>query len=132
MRVRRGWSRHLMVALGWLFFGLGVVGVFLPVMPTTPFMVLALWAFAKGDGKLYRWLYHHVWFGPPLQRWQRWGVIPTRAKMAAIGTMLVSAGFLLWLPGMAVWLKGLVLALMFAAMVFVWSRPSAPPTEPLL
>jgi uncharacterized membrane protein YbaN (DUF454 family) len=69
-----------MLGLGWTFFGIGLVGTLLPLVPTTPFMLLALWAFSIGSERFHRWLYHHPVFGPPLQRWQRDRVIPLWAK----------------------------------------------------
>lgn len=86
--------RWLMITLGWLFFALGVLGVVLPVVPTTPFMLLALWAFSVGSRKFHDWLYHHRLFGPPLRRWRRERVIPLPVKLVAGGSMLAS---FLWL-----------------------------------
>jgi len=83
-------TRFIYLGLGWLFFALGVIGAFLPVLPTTPFMILALWAFSNSSEKLRAWLYNHRLFGPPLQRWQEHRVISVRAKMASIGAMSVS------------------------------------------
>jgi len=84
------WQRVLLFGLGWFFFGLGVLGVFLPVLPTTPFMLLALWCFARSSRRFHHWLYTHRLFGPPLQRWQRYGVIPLPAKIIAVGAMSLS------------------------------------------
>ena len=58
-----------MLGLGWTFFALGLLGTVLPLVPTTPFMLLALWAFSVGSERFHRWLYHHPVFGPPLRRW---------------------------------------------------------------
>ncbi|WP_442918177.1 YbaN family protein [Magnetococcus sp. PR-3] len=119
--------RHLYLLLGWLFFVLGIIGAFLPVLPTTPFMLLALWAFSKGSEHLHRWLYDHPLFGPPLQRWQRWGVIPARAKMAAIGAMLVSALVVVWMPYLPLWLKVGVIIILIIVALYIWSRPDRAP-----
>jgi uncharacterized membrane protein YbaN (DUF454 family) len=112
------------LGLGWLFFGLGVLGAFLPVLPTTPFMILALWAFSNSSKKLRAWLYNHRIFGPSLQRWQEHGVIPARAKMASIGAMSVSLGYLVFFSSLAwPWLMGTA-ALMAYGAYFVLTKPS--------
>jgi len=75
------------IVLGWFFVALGVIGVFLPVMPTTIFMILALWAFAESSPRFHDWLYHHTLFGPPLQQWKKYRVIPPVAKLMSVTMM---------------------------------------------
>ena len=72
--------RVLYFCLGIGFFGLGVLGVLLPGLPTTPFMVLAAWAFARSSRRFHNWLTTHHLFGPPIQRWQAHRVIPRPVK----------------------------------------------------
>lgn len=120
--------RWLMVALGWIFFALGIVGLLLPLVPTTPFMLLALWAFSIGSKRFHHWLYHHRVFGPPLQRWKRDRVIPLWGKALAIGSM--TGSFLLaWLGTGAPW-YGLaaMAAMMLAVAVYVLRCPSESPS----
>lgn len=106
--------RWLMLGLGWTFFAAGLVGVLLPLVPTTPFMLLALWAFSVGSERFHRWLYHHPVFGPPLQRWQRDRVIPRWAKVLSLGSM--AASFLwAWLGADAPWYGLLAMAAVMAA-----------------
>jgi len=119
-----GPARIAYLALGWLFFGLGVVGAFLPVLPTTPFMILALWAFSNSSERLRTWLYNHRIFGPSLQRWQEHGVISTRAKMASVGTMSVSLIYLVFFSGLAwPWILA-TSALMGYGAYYVLTKPS--------
>jgi hypothetical protein len=90
-------SRHkrwALFCLGWVFFGLGVIGTLLPVVPTTPFMLLALWAFSRSSDRFHHWLRNHRVFGPPLQRWDRDRVIPLWVKVVAIGSMAVSTSWI--------------------------------------
>jgi uncharacterized membrane protein YbaN (DUF454 family) len=82
--------RWLFFAAGWVFFALGVLGTILPVVPTTPFMLLALWAFSVSSERFHDWLYHHRLFGPPLQRWRRERVVPLWTKVVALGSMCAS------------------------------------------
>ncbi|MGQ9365787.1 YbaN family protein [Azospirillum sp. ST 5-10] len=82
-RVRR-WAY---LGLGYAAVALGTVGVFLPVLPTTPFLLVAAWAFAKASPALERWLYEHPRFGPFLREWRDRRAIPLRGKLAALGGM---------------------------------------------
>lgn len=92
MEARRRW---LLFALGWLLFALGMVGLLLPVVPTTPFMLLALWAFSRSSRRFHDWLYNHRLFGPRLRAFRENRVIPLRVKLVAIGGMSASLSFML-------------------------------------
>ena len=80
---RWGGRRLLYFAAGWLFFVLGVIGAVLPVVPTTPFMLLAAWAFSHSSRRFERWLLEHRWFGPGIQRWRTHRVVPARVKFVS-------------------------------------------------
>ena len=94
--------RSLYFLLGWCFFGLGAVGTVVPGLPTTPFMLLALWAFSKSSQRFHDWLYSHRVFGPPLQQYRTHRVIPGKAKLLAVATMAVSLGYLVFFTGINV------------------------------
>jgi len=84
--------RPLLFILGWLLFCLGVVGAFVPVLPTTPIMLLALWCFARSSDRFHDWLYTHRIFGPPLQLWHKYKVIPLAAKRIALSRSNLGKG----------------------------------------
>lgn len=118
--------RLLLLAVGWTAFGLGVIGLALPVLPTTPFMLVALWAFSASSERFHRWLYHHRIFGPPLQRWRRERSIPVWGKAVALGSMAVSLAWLvLWVrpPWFVIAASA---ALMLAGAAVVLRIPSRP------
>lgn len=110
---------------GWLFFLLGVIGAVLPVIPTTPFMLLALWAFSKSSDRFHSWLYHHKFFGPPLQQWCQYRVIPIYAKVLSVSMMAVSFLYLLLFRQMHISITLVVALLMLYGVWFVLSKPSS-------
>ena len=123
-------ARWLWFGLGWLFLGLGLLGVALPVLPTTPFLLLALWAFSRSSRRFHDWLYHHRVLGPPLQRWRRERVVPARVKAVAILSMLASLAWValgLRAPWYGVLATAALVAFGVAFLARLPSRPAAPP-----
>ncbi|MFQ8432190.1 YbaN family protein [Amaricoccus sp. W119] len=119
-------ARGVYLGCGVCFVALGAVGVVLPVLPTTPFLILAAACFARSSEKLERRLLDHPRLGPPLRAWREHGAIPRRAKVLALaGCALGFALFLL--GGPHGWpLTAAVALLMLGGMTFVLTRPSHP------
>ncbi|MCO4745244.1 MAG: YbaN family protein [Proteobacteria bacterium] len=118
-----------MLALGLVFTAIGLVGVILPVLPTTPFMLLALWAFSRSSRRFHVWLYTHHLFGPPLQTWHLYRVIPSKVKVFAISIMSVSWLWLAFGAGLGlVPLAGAGSVMAFGA-GFILHCPSHPPPD---
>lgn len=119
--------RLFYLALGWLCVALGVLGIILPILPTTPFLLLAVAAFSRSSPELAARLRNHPIAGPYIRAWQDHGVIPTKAKALAIVMMTVMgiylAGFST-LPGWAA-LGGCVLLVAIAA--YILTRPGNTP-----
>lgn len=116
----------MLLALGWVFFGLGAVGVVLPLLPTTPFMLLALWAFSQSSERFRRWLYHHRYFGPRLQQWHRHRVISWPVKITAFATMAGSLLIMWFVSHVPLPLFLLAVAVMAAGAIFILRCPSRP------
>ncbi|WP_077104202.1 MULTISPECIES: YbaN family protein [Agrobacterium] len=115
--------RILYLCLGWLMVATGIVGAFLPVLPTTPFLLIALWCFSKSSPKLEAWLLSHPRFGPSLRNWREKGAIPRRAKIAAVSLMTMSYA-IFWFGTEPTPLRAsLVAAVMLGAAIFVTTRP---------
>lgn len=122
-------TRWIYWLLGWMFFGLGIAGAFLPVLPTTPFMLLALWGFSKSSPRLEAWLLAHKTFGPSLRAWKAHRVVPWRAKLIAWSSMALSLGYMVFFRHPAWWITVSTAALMGYAVWFVARCPSYPPEQ---
>lgn len=116
--------RGLMIAVAWTSVALAVVGVFLPLLPTTPFLLLSAGIFARTSPRFEAWLLSHPTLGRPIRSWRERRAIPFRAKVAAVVTMTSSFLVLTWFtPGpLPLTIIG---AIMIACAAFVVSRPSA-------
>ncbi len=116
--------RRVYLALGFIFVAIGFVGAFLPVLPTTPFLIVAAACFARSSPRLEHWLLSHRHFGPMLRGWRERGAIPWRGKLMALAGS--SLGFLLfWIgaePGLL--LTATVAAIIFAGVAYVFTRPT--------
>ncbi|WP_321527827.1 YbaN family protein [Sedimenticola selenatireducens] len=120
-----GAARVIYLALGWLFFGLGMLGVVLPVLPTTPFLLLALWAFSRSSARLHHWLYQHRIFGPALQRWHQHRIIPMHAKLFIVLAMGTSFVYVIGFSRLPAGINFVVAMIMMAVATYLLSRPSS-------
>ncbi len=116
-------SRPLFLTLGFVCLGLGFAGVFLPVLPTTPFILLAAFAFSKSSRRLHAWVLGHKIFGPLVVNWQRHGVIRTRVKWSATASIVILGGPSLYFLGVPTWAKALLTAICACVVCFILTRP---------
>lgn len=96
-RYRNPIARYALLAIGWLCVGLGVIGIFLPVLPTTPFLLLAAACFVRSSQRFYVWLVMHPRLGPWFRDYLEGNGIPLKGKVYAIATMWLSIGVSCWL-----------------------------------
>lgn len=115
--------RLLTLAAAWFFVAIGLIGVFLPILPTTPFLILAAALFARSSPRFEQWLLEHPRYGQPLIDWRREGAIAKRAKIASVSLMAVSF-VMVWLIGPPqIWLKITVGLILACCAAFVLTRP---------
>ncbi|HXV29523.1 MAG TPA: DUF454 family protein [Sinorhizobium sp.] len=118
--------RLVLLGLGWAMVGLGIAGIFLPLLPTTPFLLLAAWLFARSSPRLEQWLFDHPLFGRTLRDWQEDGAISRRAKIGAISLMGLGFAFFWFRVEPGAPLAALVAAVLIACAAFIASRPGTP------
>lgn len=116
------------LALGYTSFVLGFIGIFLPILPTTPFMIVALWAFSKGSTKMHKWLLNHPRFGHSLQHWEAHKVIPIKAKATAAIFITGSAIYIGLFSSVSTVIATTAIGTMLCAITYVLTRPSTVPT----
>ena len=119
-------KRIILISLGWLCVGLGFVGVFVPGIPTTIFLIIALWAFTKSSEKLRYWLLNHKRFGPILNNWQEHKVVPRRAKILMVVLMSLAVILFYYSLQSLILTIGLIIILVSVA-IYVISLPSKVP-----
>ncbi|HEX8593398.1 MAG TPA: YbaN family protein [Pseudomonas sp.] len=100
--------RFVLQAIGWLSVALGVIGIFLPVLPTTPFLLLAAACFARSSPRFYSWLVNHKRLGPWIRDYLDGNGIPLKGKVYAIGLMWTSIGVSCYLVALP-WARGFML-----------------------
>lgn len=114
--------RACWVGLAALCFGIGFLGLFLPLLPTTEFMLAAVYCASRGSPRFEAWIRSRRYVGPLLESWERERAIPRRAKFAAVGMIAASALFLLWHLGEG-WLRWALLALLVGVAAWLVTRP---------
>ncbi len=126
-RIRFRWAWWL---LAYASLGMGILGVFVPGLPTTVFVLVAAYAASRGSEKLHAYLMAHKRFGPMIRDWQAHRAVSRRAKWAATWTMLASAVILLAIMHFSgshrVWMVLLPIGCMTVVGTWLWCRPEPP------
>lgn len=115
-------SSRLFVSLGFLFLVIGIIGIAVPLLPTTPFLILAAYFFGKGSPKFHSWLLNHPKLGPPVLDWQQRRAIQTKYKILATLMMLGSSYFVFSkdaIPDIGKISFGVFLVLLLS---YIWTR----------
>ncbi len=121
--------RLMLVGIGTLFLLVGVVGIFTPLLPTTPFVLLAAACYARASSRFYRWLLANRTFGPMIREWRRYRSIPWRTKLIAIAMMAATLSISIVFFVRPLWAQLVVAGFGLALAVWMYRIPSrdAPP-----
>lgn len=117
--------RWILFVIGWVSFVLGIIGAFLPVLPTTPFLILSAFLFSKSSPRFHQWLLRLPLAGPGIRDWDERKVINTRAKIMCT-VMIIFSATMIWIKApVAMALKIILTAILFSVNVFVLTRKSS-------
>lgn len=117
--------RYAATAFGWLMVAIGLLGVFVPLFPTTVFLLIALWAFSISSPRFRCWLFEHRWLGPPLRAWVTHRAIPKYAKVLSVATMAGSVMIIALFAAVSWMVPALAAAITAPIALFIVSRPTA-------
>ena len=120
-------ARWALLVFGWLMVVLGMIGVVVPGMPTTVFLIIAVWAFSKCSVRFQQWLWKHKTFGPPIRAWHLHRVIPVKAKVMASGMMTVSFVYVTFFVAEDWVFPALLAAVLVPSSAWILTRASAAP-----
>lgn len=118
-------SKAFWVAAGFIALALGIIGIPLPLLPTTPFLILAAFCFGKSSDRLHDWLVTHPKLGPPIASWREHGAISKKGKIAA-GLAMAAAFVISLIAGVASFILGIQAVVLALVSLFIFTRPTPP------
>lgn len=118
--------RWTFLIMGWIFFGLGIIGAVLPVMPTAPFILLSAGCWARSSRRFHFWLINHRFFGKFVRDWEDRHAVPRYAKWLATAMMTLSAMMMFYrLPADMLWLAWIIAIVFAGVAIFLFRLPDA-------
>lgn len=117
--MRQKVKQYFFISLGWVFVVLGAIGAVLPLLPTTPFLILALACFAENSPRFYSMLLNHKWFGPPLQQWEKTHTIRRNVKKKVYLMILLTFGISISVLWGRVWLQLMLVGICLLLLWFI-------------
>lgn len=127
--VKSDFLRWVLICCGWCSIVAGVIGIFLPIVPTVPFLLLAVACFARSSVRFHSWLVDHKHLGPLVRNYLHSGRIPQRAKVVAICMVWISFPASAFLFVEIVWIRMVLMAAAIALTLYLISLPSHPSEE---
>ncbi len=122
-------KKGLLIFIGWLSLVLGAIGVLLPLLPTTPFIILAAACFAKSSPRFHEMLRKNPWFGKPLLEWEEHRVVNRHVKIKATSLIVLSFSFSIYMLIHKPYLQIMLVVIALVCLVFIWRLNEPSSTE---
>jgi len=113
-------KHYLLICLGWFLVIIGAIGAVLPLLPTTPFLILALACFAESSPRFHRMLLNNKWFGQPLSQWEQSKTIRRKVKKKAMLLIILTFGISIWVLSGRIGLQLMLVSFCLILLTFVW------------
>jgi uncharacterized membrane protein YbaN (DUF454 family) len=117
-------KKFTLLTAGLIFVGIGMIGVFVPGLPTTIFMILAAYCFLRSSERLYNWVISNKVFGARVKHFLETRTIPLKGKIHCLAAMWIMAGVSIFILSVAVWIKGIILLFIIIGTIVVLSFPT--------
>ena len=122
-------ARLLLIIAGWFFVALGIIGIFLPVMPTTVFLLIAAACFARSSEKFYYWLLNNKYLGKLIKDYREHRGMPVRAKVIAILMLNIAIGYSALFAVKILWVQILLFAIAIGVTAYILSIKTIRPNS---
>jgi uncharacterized membrane protein YbaN (DUF454 family) len=122
-------SKFIFVILGFMSLLIGVIGIFLPILPTTPLLLLSAFLFSKGSTRLHQWILNQPKIGPMIHTWEEHKVISPKSKILATLMIVTLFSYTLIFVNVVLWIKLIVAASGILVLSFILSRKSYPSSK---
>ncbi len=113
-------QNHLLVIFGWLFIVLGAIGAMLPILPTTPFLIVALALFAKSSPRFHQMLLNNARFGPILKQWEDKKTLSRKTKYKATFLIIITFSISLAILNDKIQLQLFLVGTAIVLLFFIW------------
>lgn len=111
--------RYLLIIAGTIFLGLGIIGIFLPILPTTPFLLLAAACYARSSKRFYDWLLNNKWFGSYIKNYREGKGVPLKVKVYTISLLWITILFSAFLIINIFWMRVLLILIAVGVTVHI-------------
>ncbi|MCF6289210.1 MAG: YbaN family protein [Proteobacteria bacterium] len=118
--MQQGIKQKLLIALGWVFVVLGAIGAVLPIMPTTVFLIIALWVFSKSSPRFHKMLLDNKYFGAGLRQWEESKTISKESKRKATTIILITFGVSIAILHSRIGLQIMLVAIAMVLLSIIW------------